>query len=77
MIQNYQKEIIIRGFIYNKIQQGYTVKKTGKDTYEFKIKTKRLDISEKIHCDNFLSEFLDKDQEFPALYANQFKEKNK
>jgi len=54
----FEKKLIIKNFIYDKIQQGYTVKKIGKDTYEFKIKTKRLDTIEKIHSDNFLTEFL-------------------
>lgn len=54
----FEKEIMIRRFIYDKIQQGYIVRKTGKDTYEFKIKTKLLDSVEKIHSDNFLTEFL-------------------
>lgn len=54
----FEKEIRIRKFIYDKIEQGYTVKKIGKNLYEFKIKTKTLDSVEKIHSDNFLVEFL-------------------
>ena len=76
MTNNYYKELIIRRFIYEKIQQGYTVKKVSDDTYEFQIKTSKLKITEKIHCDNFLSNFVNIEQEFPVLYSNQFKEKS-
>ncbi len=55
----FEKEIMIRKFIYDKIEQGYTVRKIGKNQYEFKIKTKTLNSIEKIHSDhNFLAEFL-------------------
>jgi hypothetical protein len=56
----FENQKIIMKFIYNKIEKGYTVKKISKDTYEFKIKTKTLDATEKIHSDNFLTEFLKK-----------------
>ena len=75
MIQNYHRELIIRRFIYEKIQQGYTVKKVSDDTYEFQIKTSKLKITEKIHCDNFLTDFVNKETEYPIIYASQFKEK--
>ena len=75
MIQNYHRDLSIRNFIYNKINQGYTVKKISDDTYEFKITKKRLDIIEKIHCDNFLTDFVNKENEYPIIYASQFKEK--
>ena len=75
MIQNYHRELIIRRFIYEKIQQGYTVKKVSDDTYEFQIKTSKLKITEKIHCDNFLTDFVNKENEYPIIYASQFKEK--
>ena len=65
MIQNYRKELIIRNFIYNKINQGYTVKKTSDDEYEFKITIKRIDISEKIHSETFLTDFINKENEYP------------
>ena len=56
----FEKEAIIRRFIYDKVEQGYTVRKIGKNQYEFKIKTKTLDSIEKIHSNNFLTEFLKK-----------------
>ena len=65
MIQNYRKELIIRNFIYNKINQGYTVKKISDDEYEFKITIKRIDISEKIHSETFLTDFINKENEYP------------
>lgn len=55
---DFEKEMIIRRFIYDKIEQGYTVRKINKDTYEFKIKTKTLDSIEKVHSNNFINEFL-------------------
>jgi hypothetical protein len=45
-------------FIYNKLEKGYTVKKLSNDMYEFKIKTSKLDIEEKIHSSNFLTNFV-------------------
>ena len=75
MIQNYHRELIIRRFIYEKIQQGYTVKKVSDDTYEFQIKKSKLKITEKIHCDNFLTDFIKQENEYPNIYASQFKEK--
>lgn len=75
MIQNYHRDLSIRNFIYNKINQGYTVKKISDDTYEFKITKKRLDITEKINCDNFLTDFANKENEYPIIYSSQFKEK--
>ena len=65
MIQNYRKELIIKNFIYNKINQGYTVKKISDDEYEFKITIKRIDISEKIHSETFLTDFINKENEYP------------
>lgn len=54
----FEKELIIRRFIYDKIEKGYTVRKIGKNTYEFKIKIKNTDIIEKVHSDNFINDFL-------------------
>lgn len=54
----FEKQMIIRKFIFDKIEEGYTVRKIGKNLYEFKIKKEKLDSVEKIHSDNFLAEFL-------------------
>ena len=36
-MNSYHKQIIIRNVIFNKIQEGYSVRKITSDTYEFKI----------------------------------------
>lgn len=54
----FEKQMVIRKFIFDKIEEGYTVRKIGKNLYEFKIKKEKLDSVEKIHSDNFLAEFL-------------------
>ena len=56
----FEKQLLIRKFIFDKIEEGYTVRKIGKDVYEFKIKTKKLDSVEKLHNSNFLTDFLKK-----------------
>ncbi len=76
MMNSYHKELIIRNFIFNKIQQGYSVRKITSDTYEFKIKTNKLKITEEIHSDTFLNDFVKIEQEYPVLYAQHFKEKS-
>lgn len=54
----FERKLTIRNFIYDKVEKGYIVRKIGKDTYEFKIKTKMFDSIEKIHRDNFIKDFL-------------------
>ena len=54
----FEQQLIIRKFIYDKIEEGYTVRKTGENIYEFKIKKEKLDIIEKIHSSNFLKDFI-------------------
>lgn len=51
----FEKEMRIRNFIYDKIEKGYTVRKTGKDTYEFKIKTEKIKV---VNSSNFLTDFV-------------------
>ena len=53
-----RKQRKIENFIYQKLEDGYTVRKIGESTYEFKKKTKLLDITEKVHSNNFLDEFI-------------------
>ena len=54
----FEKQLMIRKFICDKIEEGYTVRKTGKNINEFKIKKEKLDIIEKIHSSNFLTDFI-------------------
>jgi hypothetical protein len=56
----FERQLLIRKFIFDKIKEGYSVRKLGEDVYEFKIKTKKLDSVEKIHSSNFLTDFLKK-----------------
>ena len=58
MLDYDRKQRKIADFIYQKLQDGYIVRKIGESTYEFKKKTKLLDITEKIHSNNFLDEFI-------------------
>lgn len=53
-----ERQTKITEFLYDKLEAGYTVRKISKDMYEFKIKTEKLDIAEKIHSSNFLTDFL-------------------
>ena len=53
-----RKQRKIENFIYEKLEDGYTIRKIGESTYEFKKKTKLLDITEKVHSNNFLNEFI-------------------
>jgi hypothetical protein len=53
-----RKQRKIENFIYEKIQDNFTFRKISENTYEFKKKTKLLDITEKVHSDNFLNEFI-------------------
>jgi hypothetical protein len=53
-----RKQRKIADFIFMKIQDNYTVSKISENTYQFKKKTKLLDITEKVHSDNFLNEFI-------------------
>ena len=57
-LERYQKEKQIKDFIFGKLEDGWTVKKLNDGRYEFKKKTKFIDSVEKIHSDNFLTEFL-------------------
>ena len=58
MLDYDRKQRKIADFIYNKLEDGYSIKKIGENTYEFKKKTKLLDITEKVHSNNFLNEFI-------------------
>jgi hypothetical protein len=58
MLDYDRKQRKIADFIYEKLENGYTIRKIGESTYEFKKKTKLLDITEKVHSDNFLNEFI-------------------
>jgi len=55
---NDRKQRKISDFIFEKLEDGFTVRKISENTYEFKKKTKLLDITEKVHSDNFLNEFI-------------------
>ena len=54
----FEQELMIRKFIYDKIEEGYTVRKTGENIYEFNIPKEKLDIIEKLHSSNFLTNFI-------------------
>ena len=54
----FEQQLIIRKFIYDNIEEGYAVRKTGENIYEFKIKKEKLDIIEKLHSSNFLTNFM-------------------
>ena len=54
----FEKQVMIRKFICDKIEEGYTVRKTGKNIYEFKIKKEKVNIVEKLHSSNFLTNFI-------------------
>ena len=54
----FEKQLMISTFIYDKIEEGYTVRKLKDNIYEFKIKKEKLDITEKIHSLNFLRDFI-------------------
>lgn len=58
-LEQYNKEKQIKDFIYYKLQQGWSIRKLNNCRYEFKKKTKLLDVTEKIHSDNFLDRFLE------------------
>ena len=53
-----RKQRKIADFIFMKIQDNFTVRKISENTYEFKKKTKLLDITEKVHSNNFLDDFI-------------------
>ena len=54
----FEQQLIIRKSVYDKSEEGYTVRKTGENIYEFKIKKEKLDIIEKLHSSNFLTDIM-------------------